>query len=98
MAVAATMTTSPKGGFVGRKRTRPTFKPTTLRRKLCFRLHELVEAQDSPTNAEIAAACGVTPDAVSQWFQGKSCPDYDLLPRLAKVLKLRDYRDLLPSS
>jgi transcriptional regulator with XRE-family HTH domain len=86
---------SPKGGIVGRKRTRPTFKPTTLRRKFCLRLHD---AAIGHTNAEIAKAVGVSTDAVSKWFQGENCPDYDVLPKLAALLGYSDYRELLPPS
>lgn len=94
MTTQTTMT-PPKGAHVGRKRTRPKFKPDTVRKKLCLRLHELA---GDLTNAEIAERLGLTTDAVSKWFQGDTSPDMDLLPKLAAMLGFDDYRKLLPPS
>lgn len=99
-----TMTTtildeSLKGGIVGRKRTRPTFKKPTLREKFALRLHDLADAAGSPTYERIATAVGVSKIAVVKWFSGERFPaDMDQLPKLASVLGLKDYRDLFPPS
>ena len=37
---------------------------------------------------EVAKACGVSTQAVSQWEKGEDRPDIDRLPRLWKVLKV----------
>lgn len=86
-----------KGGHVGRKRTRPTFKPTTIRRKFCLRLHDLADLSGVSSD-DIAQSCKTSKANVSRWFSGESMPDIEMWPALAKSLGLADIRDLLPLS
>ena len=86
-----------KGAHVGRKRTRPKFKPTTLRRKICLRLHDLADAA-GVSGDDIAEACGTSKANVSRWFSGQITPDVDHWPMIAKALRLASVRDLLPPS
>lgn len=87
----------PKGAHVGRKRTRPKFKATTLRRKFCLRLHDLADAA-GVTGDDIADSCKTTKATVSKWFTGRTVPDIEDWPALANALKLANIRDLLPPS
>lgn len=84
---------SNKGSEVGRKRTRPSFKPDTLRHRFSHRLHDLA---GDMTFDQIANAVGVSKITVSKWFSGDNLPDLEYWPKLAKALGLKDYRDLLP--
>ncbi len=94
---ASTMSESLKGHIVGRKRVRPTFKKPTLREKFALRLHDLADAAGNPSYDSIADACGVSKAAVAKWFNGENTPDMDYWEKLAGVLKLKSFRDLLPS-
>lgn len=78
---------------VGKSRHVPTGKPKSPREKFAARLRELVG--DKPAS-EIAKAMDLTPDTVLKWLRGDRTPDLDLWPDLAKVLGLKDPRDLLP--
>ena len=47
-----------------------------------------VDTKMLPTQEELAAALGVTTQAVSQWESGICCPDLQLLPALAGLMKI----------
>ncbi len=47
------------------------------------------------TAPELAAAVGITPDAVHRWLRGSRVPEYDSLPRIAAALGCRP-GDLFP--
>jgi hypothetical protein len=84
---------SSKGPKVGKTRHVPTGKPKTPREKFAARLRELAGSRPA---SEIATAMDLTPDTVLKWLRGDRTPDLDLWPDLAKVLGLKDPRDLLP--
>lgn len=85
---------SPQRANMGRKRTRPAFKRDTPRHRFVHHLHDITP--DSVTFQMIADAIGVAKITVAKWYSGDNLPDLDYWPKLAKVLGLADYRDLLP--
>jgi hypothetical protein len=92
-AVARKMGGPPKGRTVGRRRTtKPSRDLPVAQRKFAEHLSKLV-GDDS---IRVAAAVGVTPDAVRKWCAGHAVPSLEYWPKLSAALGLADWRELLP--
>lgn len=78
---------------MGKKRTRkPSKDLSRAERAFANHLSKLV----GDKSGEVAAAVGVSHDAVLKWCCGDSFPSLDKWPDIAKALGLSSWRELLP--
>ena len=81
---------------VGRKRVEQSRSVRgTPAGKFGRRLEQLA-SEAGLTTAEFAAKVGVTEDAIRKYFRGTDVPRLDRWPRIARVLGLKNAKDLLP--
>lgn len=57
-------------------------------RNLCERIGKL-RRQKGMTQEQLAERVGITPQSVSKWENGLSCPDVAVLPILSNVFQVR---------
>ena len=82
---------------MGRKREgQPKEVQNTPAGKFGQHLEELMAKAGIEPN-ELAEAVGVTPGAVRFYLRGVSVPEFAKWPAIAKALKLKNVRELVPS-
>jgi transcriptional regulator with XRE-family HTH domain len=77
---------------MGKKRTAPAKKSTAPHAQFAARLRTLAGDR---TTIELGQAIGVDPNTVGKWLKGDRMPHIDQWPRIAKVLGLAHYSELV---